>query len=315
MKPTRIALAALVCFGPVLARSTHAPFQQAVTTAEGALSCAERSVTAAGVRTQQDLQAFVQCAYEYVQEEGVTEARRAFHEDARWRSGMVFVFVDEGAPAAGSARSLVFPPDATREGVSWGRRIDAFGSDIADEISRVAGSRGEGWIYYALTDPATAMAEPRIAYVKEIDWAGTPATIGAGICRRDLPATCRQSEANATNLTDSPSPESLQEFVRCAVMELESNGYFALASLSTDPRWQHGPDLRVRPRQLRTNTVQRQPLRFAFARRRSRVERSGERALRRARRGERGQCVRRVLPVLRQSQPDHRNAGEEGGVR
>ena len=39
------------------------------------------------VRTTEDVQAFVQCAYEFVQEMGFEEARRAFHEDERWRSG------------------------------------------------------------------------------------------------------------------------------------------------------------------------------------------------------------------------------------
>ena len=29
----------------------------------------------------------------------------------------------------------------------------------------------------------------------------------------------------------------LKEFVRCAALELESEGYFATRALSTDPRW------------------------------------------------------------------------------
>ena len=41
-------------------------------------------------------------------------------------------------------------------------------------------------------------------------------------------------------LEDDPSPERLQEFVRCAAMELESHGYFATRSLSADPRWRNG---------------------------------------------------------------------------
>ena len=38
-------------------------------------------------------------------------------------------------------------------------------------------------------------------------------------------------------LDADPSKEKLQEFVRCAAMELESQGYFAVRSLTTDPRW------------------------------------------------------------------------------
>ena len=44
--------------------------------------CAERSIVASAVRTTGDVQAFVQCAYEFVQEVGFEEARRAFNEDA-----------------------------------------------------------------------------------------------------------------------------------------------------------------------------------------------------------------------------------------
>ena len=41
-------------------------------------ACADRSITASAVRTPKDVQAFVQCAYEFVQEVGFEEARRAF---------------------------------------------------------------------------------------------------------------------------------------------------------------------------------------------------------------------------------------------
>ena len=40
-------------------------------------------------------------------------------------------------------------------------------------------------------------------------------------------------------LDTDPSQERLKEFVRCAVMELETNGYFATITLSTDPRWRN----------------------------------------------------------------------------
>ena len=41
-------------------------------------TCAERSIVASAVRTTGDVPAFVQCAYEFVQEVGFEEARRAF---------------------------------------------------------------------------------------------------------------------------------------------------------------------------------------------------------------------------------------------
>ena len=202
------------------------------------LSCADKSIVASAVRTQEDIQAFVQCAYEFVQEAGFDEARRAFHEDARWKSGPTYVFVSENTPVTDQTRSLVFPPDPSREGSTFGQLlIDAFGNDYYEERHRLLSQFGKGWIYYSFTNPATNKDEPKASYVKSFTWDGTPAAIGAGIYRRDLPGTCRREEVNATELDEHPSSQGLQEFVRCAAMELETTGYFGLVSLSTDPRW------------------------------------------------------------------------------
>ena len=98
-------------------------------------------------------------------------------------------------------------------------------------------SFGAGWLYYSNINPATDREEPKASYVKSIDWDGIPAAIAAGIYRRDIPGTCDSEEVNAMGLEDDPSSERLQEFVRCAAMELESQGYFATRALSSDPRW------------------------------------------------------------------------------
>ena len=203
------------------------------------LSCADRSIVAGAVRTTGDVQAFVQCAYGFVQEVGFEEARRAFHEDARWRSGPIYVFVDEVTKMRLDARAFIFPPDPSLEGQPWGPLIDAFG-DYYEELYRVMSAVDEGWIYYAFRNPATDREEPKASYVKSIDWDGNPAAIGAGIYRRDIPGTCESEEVYAMGLEAAPSSERLQEFVRCAAMELESQGYFATRALSSDLRWSSG---------------------------------------------------------------------------
>ena len=203
-------------------------------------TCAERSVAASAVRTQGDVQAFVQCAYEYAQEMGIEEARRAFNEDERWKSGPTYIFVDEVTPMTDMARAFVFPPDPSREGEPWGLLIDAFGNDYYKELTRVMDHSDEGWIYYSFTNPATGRDEPKASYVKALDWGGTPAAVGAGVYRRDIPGTCWSEEVHAMGLEADPSPERLQEFVRCAAMELDSGGYFASVSLANDPRWRAG---------------------------------------------------------------------------
>ena len=133
-----------------------------------------------------------------------------------------YVFVDEVTPLSDLSRSFVYPPDPSREGLPWGLLIDAFGNDWYREQHRIVNSAGDGWIYYSFTNPATGRDEPKASYLKSIDWDGTLATIGAGIYRRDLPGTCRSEEVHAMGLDADPSKEKLQEFVRCAAMELES---------------------------------------------------------------------------------------------
>ena len=91
------------------------------------VSCSDHSINASALLTTGDVEAFVQCAYEFVQEVGFEEARRAFHEDERWRSGPTYVFVSELTPETSEARAIVFPPDPSREGMPWGPLVDAFG--------------------------------------------------------------------------------------------------------------------------------------------------------------------------------------------
>lgn len=201
--------------------------------------CSDNSVVAGAVRTMEDVQAFVQCAYEYAREMGFEEARRAFHEDTRWRSGEIYVFVTEMASDPAVARSLVLPPNPAQEGREWGPLVDLFGHDYSVEGHRIVKGYGGGWLYYSATNPATGNDEPKASYLKGIDWDGTPAAIGSGIYRPDLPATCRPEDVNAMGLTDDPSMEKLQQFVRCAALELEAGGFFASITLSGDPRWTH----------------------------------------------------------------------------
>ncbi len=200
------------------------------------VSCDEKTVVASAVRTADDVQTFVQCAYEFVQDVGFAEAYRAFHEDVRWRSGPIYVFVAEVTPTTDMSLALVQPPQPEKEEQPWGLVIDAFGNDYFMDRYRLLSVVSEGWIYYSFTNPATGRDEPKASYLKRLDWDGTPAAIGAGVYRRDIPGTCVSAEVNAQQLEEDPSPARLQEFVRCAALEFEAKGAFAL-SLPTQPRW------------------------------------------------------------------------------
>ncbi len=204
-------------------------------------ACDDNYVTARGIRTRRDVQAFVRCAAEYVEEHGAEEARRAFHDDDRWRHGPYYVFVDLIAQPRESPLShiAVFPPNPSWESTSQ-TLVDNFGTDYFDELHRVMTYGDSGWLHYAFTNFVTGRSEPKSSYVVEIDWEGHRAVVGTGIYLRDLPGTCDSSEVNAAGLAADPSDERLQEFVRCAAMEMESQGYFAKVTLASDPRWKRG---------------------------------------------------------------------------
>ena len=203
-------------------------------------SCADRGIAAGAVQTLEDIQPFVECAAEYLAEHGAEEARRAFNEDERWKHGPTYVFVDGIAESGTDSQTFVYPPDPSREGQFWGEAIDDYGTDLFYEAYRITSLVDSGWLYYSFPNPATGREVPKASYVIEIDWDGSPAMIGAGLYARDLPGTCYPDEVSAAVLDAAPSPQTLREFVRCAAMMVESEGYFAKEELERNARWADG---------------------------------------------------------------------------
>ena len=203
-------------------------------------SCASRGIAASAVQTLDDIQPFVECAAEYLAEHGTEEARRAFNEDERWKQGPTYVFVDGLAESGTDSQTFVYPPDPSREGQVWGEAIDDFGTDLFYEAYRMMSVVDSGWLYYSFPNPATGRKSPKASYVIEIDWDGSPALIGAGLYARDWPGTCYSDEVSAAALAADPGPEVLREFVRCAAMMVESQGYSAKEELESSPRWANG---------------------------------------------------------------------------
>ena len=206
--------------------------------------CEENDVTAGAISNRADIRAFVECAYDYVMDNGTEEAARAFREDERWLSDSIYVFVDQQAPTGSEATSYVFPPDTSREGQPWGPLVDEFGTDYFVEATRIFdaidGGPGTGaWMYYSFTNPASGRSEPKASYLIALDWDGTPALLGAGIYQRDIPATCYPEQVNAMQLDMMPDDLMLAEFVRCAAMVIKSKGFFGVAELMTE-RWRSG---------------------------------------------------------------------------
>lgn len=205
--------------------------------------CMERSVSAGAVRTPQDVKTFVTCAKDYLDQVGEDSAYDAFHNDPRWHSGPIYLFVTELIPDGTKARSLVHAGNPVRETTDpsmLGDRIDEFGTDIIPEGVRIIRVNGGGFWYYGFLNYETGLVAPKVSYILPVNWKGTPAMLGAGIYLRDLPATCRSDEVSASILAADPSEGTLREFVRCAAFELESEGYFATHAFETDARWTSG---------------------------------------------------------------------------
>ena len=185
----------------------------------------------------------MRCASELIQDSGVDAAYEAFHNDPRRHSGPTYIFAIELIPDGTQARSLLFPPNPAREKTPRGMftdRSDQFGPDRQPQAVRIIEEFGGGWWYYAFANPTTGVAQPKATFILPVDWKGTPAFIGAGIYRRDFPGACSSHDVNAAIVEAEQTDGRLEEFVRCAALEVESKGYFATSEFLTDKRWNSG---------------------------------------------------------------------------
>ena len=69
------------------------------------LTCADKSVVAGAVRTTEDVEAFVQCAYEFVQEVGFAGGPPGLSRGRALEKRPTYVFVAELTPVPGEARA------------------------------------------------------------------------------------------------------------------------------------------------------------------------------------------------------------------
>ena len=84
---------------------------------------------------------------------------------------------------------------------------------------RAIAEHGGGWHYYTFTNPATGSPAAKASYILPVDWNGTPAFIGSGVCRRDFHGARDREEVNAAGLSGEPSNAKQREFVRCAALQ------------------------------------------------------------------------------------------------
>ena len=206
--------------------------------------CASKSVSADSIRTREDVEAFVECAHDFVIANGTEAARRAFNEEGFWKSGPTYIFVDKFASNAMDATSYVYPPDPSQEGKPWTQLTDSYGTDYFPEATRILNLADPlqenefagAWTYYAWRNPANGKWESKASYLNEIMWDGNRAIMGAGIYEADLSSTCFPDEVSAMIVESTKDHDRLVEFVRCAGMTLETKGFFGVSELMKE-RW------------------------------------------------------------------------------
>ena len=209
--------------------------------------CSEKSVSAESIRTREDVEAFVECAHDFIVANGTEAAREAFHEEGFWRSGSIYIFVDKFAADAMDTISYVYPPDPSQVGKPWTQLTDSYGTDYFPEAARILNLADPlhedefagAWTYYAWANPATGKWESKASYLNEVMWDGNRAIMGAGIYEADLSSTCFPDEVSAMIVESTKNHDRLVEFVRCAGRVVENKGFFGVPELMKDP-WSSG---------------------------------------------------------------------------
>ena len=161
-------------------------------------------------------------------------------EHGRWTSGPIYPYAVGAQPSGQASKTYAYPEDPSREGAVWGSPINAFGNDTYYDLHRMQSIADQRWTRYAMTNPESGRSEPKSSYVIKIDGNGERAAVGDGIHGRDFPGACDPADVNAADLAMNPGAQRLQEFVRCAALQVESTGYFAGPVLTMHPRWNQG---------------------------------------------------------------------------
>ena len=193
-------------------------------------ACHPERVRASLVHSLEDAESFVRCAEIYLKEHGL-RALYDFRHDPRWHSGPTYLFLLDYETLIQVMNST----DPTRDGQYLGDLEDSTGYRFVEEEARTLPLFGEQVMYYEFPNPATGAVEPKISYIRLMEFGGHEYILGAGIyvptrsvCR-DMPTA---SEVDT-------KPE-LEIFVRCAADLVAERGAEAFDLLLQHPAWIDG---------------------------------------------------------------------------
>ena len=133
------------------------------------------------IDTREELQQFVRCAAQLVEERGEL-AFDLFLNHPQWLGGSVYLFVlDE------QCRQLATGQDLVDEGPAGCDFVDIEGTPVDQNIrATVTSEAGEGWISYVLQNPVSGQVEGKNSYVVGVMLNGELISVAAGLYESDM---------------------------------------------------------------------------------------------------------------------------------
>ena len=193
-------------------------------------TCPADTVRASLVYNEQDVEAFVNCAAHYLQQNGL-QALHDFGNDERWISGPTYLFLYDLADAfavfsAGQPHLV----GTIRDAASYAEgRVP-----VVPEMQRILASHDDGYVHYSFRNPATEQEGRKTTYVRRLLLGGREYLLAAGLY---VPSPA----CNALPLArDIDTREELQLYVRCGVELFEERGDLAFDLFRHHPQWVGG---------------------------------------------------------------------------
>ena len=189
------------------------------------------------LQTRAALVNFVRCAEQHVADVGWMQAETDFHNDARWKDGAMYLFaVDTDGYLIFNASGQSAPGDENDSP----DRVDEDGKMYRRRMVYTAGTFGSGFVTYRFGNPVTGESSPKVSYVVAVrePHGERSAILGAGFYPVAAPGACSPARVRASLVY---TRTDVEQFVRCAELELKQRGLVALHDLGTNERWVSGP--------------------------------------------------------------------------
>lgn len=193
-------------------------------------TCSPATVRASLVYNERDIEAFVNCAAHYLQQNGL-QALHEFGSDERWNFGATYLFLYDLETAfavfsAGQPHLVGTIRDAAA--YAEGR------VPVVPEIQRILAGHDDGYVHYSFRNPATDEEGHKTTYARRVLLGGREYLLAAGLYVPSL-------ECNALPLArDVNTREELQLYVRCGVELFEERGELAFDLFRHHPQWVGG---------------------------------------------------------------------------